>query len=128
MSLNGTNINNTLTKLRANVRVKQKALNDAQSALINYNLVIEQQLKDRGITPITLYANKPWPTNRLYVLTDEGNNIINCWDYTNPGTAYDMLFSIANHPKGEEMFVVIELTPEYVEYLETLELLKDSDK
>jgi hypothetical protein len=78
-----------------------------------------------GITPITLNANTMWSTDRLYVLTDEGKDLISYWDYTDPGVAYDMLYFIANHPKSDEMFVIIELTTEYVEYLEDLKLLKD---
>jgi hypothetical protein len=118
-----TMINTTLTKLKANVRAAKQVLSNAQWALINYNIEVEQQLKD--ITPITLYANTLWPTHRLYVLTQEAQNFINMYNYTNPGVAYDMLFSIANHPNGDEMFIVIELTPEYIEYLEDVESLKN---
>ena len=117
-------INSKLFDLKASIRSKQKALSDAQGALINYNIEVEQKLKDKGITPITLYANTMWPTDRLYVLTQEAQDFINMYDYTNPGVAYDMLFCITNHPKSDEMFVVIELTSEYVEYLETQALLK----
>lgn len=119
-------INSKLFDLKASIRSKQKALSDAQWALINFNVKVEQKLKDKGITPITLYANTMWPSDRLYVLTQEAQDFINMYDYTNPGVAYDMLFCVANHHKSDEMFVVIELTSEYVEYLEDVELLQSS--